>query len=133
MRAVYEGLAFAARDCYLATGSIPAEVRLGGGAARSKAIRVILASVLGADVRTVKREETGAAGAVMMAAVNLGLYPDLASCAEAWVTPSLGEATPPDPTLVPLYAELFDVYRSIRQAMPSSWARLNAIRLERTP
>jgi erythritol kinase (D-erythritol 1-phosphate-forming) len=133
MRAVYEGLAFAARDCYLATGSIPTEVRLGGGAARSRAIRVILASTLGADVRTVRREETGAAGAVMMAAVNLGLYPDLATCAEAWVTPSLGEATPPDPALTPLYADLFEVYRSIREAMPPSWARLNAIRQERTP
>ena len=72
MRAVYEGLAFAARDCYLATGSIPREVRLGGGAARSEAIRLILASALDAKVRTVGREETGAAGAVMMAAVNLG-------------------------------------------------------------
>ena len=42
-RSVFEGLAFAARDCYLASGSIPSEVRLGGGAARSKAMRVILA------------------------------------------------------------------------------------------
>jgi hypothetical protein len=33
-RAVFEGLAFAARDCYLASGSIPREVRLGGGIAR---------------------------------------------------------------------------------------------------
>ena len=38
-RAVFEGLAFAARDCYLASGSIPNEVRLGGGAARSRAMR----------------------------------------------------------------------------------------------
>ena len=28
MRAVFEGLAFAARDCYVAMGSLPAEVRL---------------------------------------------------------------------------------------------------------
>jgi erythritol kinase len=131
MRAVYEGLAFAARDCYLATGSIPREVRLGGGAARSKAIRVILASALGAEVRTVRREETGAAGAVMLAAVNLRHYPDLPACAEAWVTPSLGEATAPDPALQNLYGDLFPVYRSVREAMPASWAILNRARQER--
>ena len=45
-RAVFEGLAFAARDCYLASGAIPDEVRLGGGAARSKAMRAILAAAL---------------------------------------------------------------------------------------
>ena len=43
LRAVYEGLAFAARDCYAAIGAAPEEVRLGGGAARSEALRSILA------------------------------------------------------------------------------------------
>jgi erythritol kinase len=133
MRAVYEGLAFAARDCYLASGSIPAEVRLGGGAARSKAIRTILASVLGVPVRTVNREEAGAAGAVMMAAVQLGLYDDLASCADAWVTPALGGITAPDPALQSLYAGLFPIYRSIRESMPAAWANLNTVRKERMP
>ena len=133
MRAVYEGLAFAARDCYLATGSIPAEVRLGGGAARSKAIRKILAAVLGVPVRTVNREEAGAAGAAMMAARRLGLYPDLATSADDWVTPALGSATLPDPGLETLYAGLFPIYRSVREAMPAAWASLNAVRKERTP
>jgi len=84
-------------------------------------------------VRTVKREEAGAAGAVMMAAVNLGLYPDLAACAEAWVTPRLGEATAPDPGLLRLYDGLFSVYRTVREAMPPAWAALNSVRQERTP
>ena len=72
-RAVFEGLAFAARDCYLASGTIPHEVRLGGGAARSKAMRAILAAALNANVRTLSREELGASGAAMMAAVNIGV------------------------------------------------------------
>ena len=46
MRAVYEGLCFAARDCYAAMGAAPEEVRVAGGAARSLALRRILASVL---------------------------------------------------------------------------------------
>ena len=84
-RAVFEGLAFATRDCYLASGSIPNEIRLGGGAARSKAMRVILAAALDAKVRTLTREELGASGAAMMAAVNIGVYPDMNACADAWV------------------------------------------------
>ena len=35
MRAVFEGLCFASRDCYSAMGDIPREVRVTGGAARS--------------------------------------------------------------------------------------------------
>jgi erythritol kinase (D-erythritol 1-phosphate-forming) len=130
MRAIYEGLAFASRDCYLASGPIPAEVRLGGGAARSHAIRTILASTLGAAVRTVDREETGAAGAAMIAAVRLGAFPDLAACVDAWVTPSLGEATAPDPTLAGIYSKLFSVYRDVRAAMAPAWRSLAQIRQE---
>ncbi|TIV05854.1 MAG: carbohydrate kinase, partial [Mesorhizobium sp.] len=75
VRAVFEGLAFAARDCYAAMGPLPREIRLTGGAARSPALRNILgAAVGGADIRTSEREEAGAAGAAMIAAVCLGLY-----------------------------------------------------------
>jgi erythritol kinase len=124
MRGVFEGLAFAARDCYCASGAPPREVRLGGGAARSAALRSILASALGASVRTVKREETGAAGAAMIAAVCLGVYSDMAQCADAWVTPSLGETTEPDAMTSELYAKLFPIYRDIRTRMPPAWAAL---------
>jgi erythritol kinase (D-erythritol 1-phosphate-forming) len=131
MRAVYEGLAFASRDCFLATGSIPQEIRLVGGAARSSAMRAILASALGARVRTVKREETGAAGAAMMAALRLGLYSDLEQCAEAWVTPALGELTLPDSALSEIYRKLYSVYLEIRKTMPPAWKSLAHIREER--
>ena len=94
---MFEGLAFAARDCYLASGSIPREVRLGGGAARSRAMRAILAAALDANVRTLSREELGASGAAMMAAVNIGVFPNMRACAEAWVSPFLDKLTVPDP------------------------------------
>jgi erythritol kinase len=128
MRAVYEGLAFAARDCYLASGSIPAEVRLGGGAARSTALRSILASALGAKVRVVKREEAGAAGAAMMAALHLGLFADMPACAEAWVTPALGEFVFPDANLTKMYRELYLAYLAVREAMSPAWEKLAKIR-----
>ncbi len=129
-RAVFEGLAFATRDCYLASGSIPNEVRLGGGAARSKAMRAILAAVLNANVRTLTREELGASGAAMMAAVNIGAYPDMKACANAWVDPFLDKVTVPDPQLSAYYLKLYPIYRTIRAAMSPAWDHLGRLRQE---
>src|SRR5260370_1774010 len=130
VRAVFEGLAFAARDCYLASGSIPQEVRLSGGAARSRAMRAIVAAALDANVRTLSREEIGAAGAAMMAAVKIGAYADMRECAQAWVAPWLNEITIPDPQLSRLYSKLYPVYRMIRSAMTPAWDRLRPVRRE---
>ena len=129
-RAVFEGLAFAARDCYLASGTIPHEVRLGGGAARSKAMRAILAAALNANVRTLSREELGASGAAMMAAVNIGVYPNMDACAEAWVTPFLDKLTVPEPQLSEFYSKLYPIYRTIRGAMSPAWGHLGRLRQE---
>jgi len=128
MRSVFEGLAFAARDCYAAAGPTPAEVRLSGGAARSAAARAILSAVLDRPLRTVAREESGAAGACMIAATREGLFPDLAACADAWVTPFMGAAEPPDPALVATYAPLFERFRATREALAPTWAPLAELR-----
>lgn len=127
-RAVYEGLAFAARDCYAAMGQAPGEIRVTGGAARSAVLLRILASALQAPVRTMARAETGAAGAAMIGALSLGLYPGLAACAAQWATPHLGEATAPDPGLAKIYDAMFPVYKGLREAMPPTWAALRQVR-----
>ena len=121
MRAVYEGLGFAARDCYEAMGPVPAEVRITGGAARSKALRTILAAALGVPLRPSTREEAGAAGAAMVAAVATGFFPDMESCIARWVAPTLGEAIHPDPALARRYAALFPAYQAARRAAPPVW------------
>ncbi len=126
VRAVLEGLAFAARDCYTDMGDLPAEVRLAGGAARSEAMRGILAGVLNRPVRGIDREEAGAAGAAMIAAVQQGLYPDMAACAADWVAPYLAEAQPPDPALAAVYERLFPLYVRTRTALAPLWAPLAA-------
>jgi erythritol kinase len=93
-------------------------------------MRAILAAALDANVRTLSREEIGAAGAAMMAAVKIGAYADMRECVEAWVTPSLNEITVPDPGLSGLYSKLYPVYRTIRGAMPPAWAHLGQVRQE---
>jgi erythritol kinase (D-erythritol 1-phosphate-forming) len=126
MRAVFEGLGFAARDCYTAMGPIPSEIRVTGGAARSTALRLILASALGAKVRSVDREETGAAGAAMMAAVQQKLFPDMAACAATWVDAHLGELLHPDAELAGRYQTVFPHYVAARKAMPPVWRGLRS-------
>ncbi len=131
MRGVYEGLALAARDCYVAMGPIPREIRLTGGAARSSALKTILAAALNAPVRTVAQEEAGAAGVVMMAAVQQGIYPDISAATDAWVTPLLQEPEAPDPGLASAYDGLFDAYLRTRHAMVPVWAAQAAMRRAR--
>ena len=128
VRAIIEGLAFAARDCYAAMGDLPGEIRLTGGGARSEAMRAILAAVLDRPVRGIEREEAGAAGAAMIAAVQQGLYPDMAVCAAEWVTPRLGPAQPPDPSLVRTCERLFPVYVETRAALAPVWGALAVAR-----
>lgn len=121
MRSVYEGLALSARDCYDAMGVMPADIRLSGGAARSSALRSILAAALNAPIRGINREEAGAAGAAMISAVQLGLYADMSACVAEWVTPHLTEPENPDPQLAAYYSDLFDLYQATRNALAPTW------------
>lgn len=130
MRSVYEGLGFAAVDCYRSTGGIPPEIRIAGGAARSVAMRTILANVLGVPVRESARGEAGAAGAAMIAAVAIGACPDMATAVETWVRPALGEMIQPDPALAARYARLFPLYEKTRELMPEIWSGWAAQRRE---
>lgn len=128
VRAVTEGLGMAMRDCYAAMGPLPSELRLTGGAARSRSLRGILSASLNAPVRVSDRDEAGAAGAAMMAAVAIGAYPDMEGCIAEWVTPLLGAAEAPDPELVAAYARLFPAFSASRQALPPAWDALAAAR-----
>ena len=128
MRSVYEGLCFAARDCYSVMGSMPKEVRIAGGAARSKALRDILASVLKANIRVVAREEAGAAGVAMIAATQQKIYPSLSACVDQWVNPLIGQATLPDSGLAKAYDGAFAIYKETREAMRPIWHKAAAIK-----
>nr|WP_298685019.1 FGGY-family carbohydrate kinase [uncultured Dongia sp.] len=126
VRTVYDGLVLAARDCYTAMGQLPDEIRVAGGAKRSRALKTLLASGLGVPVRETAREEAGAAGAAMMAAVAIGAIPDMERAVADWVTPTLRGTIAPDPALKARYDELFPIYLKTRQAMPPLWADLAA-------
>lgn len=123
-RAVLEGLAYAARDCYQAMGKLPDEVRLSGGAARSRSLRRILGAALKAKTRTSEREETGAAGAAMMAAVSLGIYETMDACVADWVSPLLGDSEPYDRELAAIYDRRYPAFAEAQAALRPVWKTL---------
>lgn len=132
LRAVVEGLGMAMRDCYAAMGDMPSELRLTGGAARSRSLRGILSAAIHAPVRVSARDEAGAAGAAMMAAVAIGAYTDMDACIAEWVTPLLGQAEVPDPALVAAYDRLFPAFTAARHGLVPAWDALAAARHDRT-
>lgn len=120
-RAVLEGLAFAARDCFEAMGPVPDEIRLSGGAARSRALRQIFAAVTRSQTRTSARQEAGAAGAAMTAAVCLGVYPSMDACTAEWVDSLLGDVEGYDETLSAEYERLFPSFVDAHEALQPVW------------
>ncbi|MDE2384090.1 MAG: carbohydrate kinase [Alphaproteobacteria bacterium] len=128
VRSVIEGLGLAMHDCYAMMGGMPKELRITGGAARSGALRQIIAASVNAPVRVSSREEAGAAGAAMMAAVAIKAYPNMEACISEWVTPLLGAAEKPEPANAAHYAQLFEIYRDTRQQLAPMWKRLAAAR-----
>ncbi|MEM9628948.1 MAG: FGGY-family carbohydrate kinase [Pseudomonadota bacterium] len=124
MRAIYEGMAFAGRDCYRALDHKPEEIRLAGGAANSALCRKILAASVGAPVRIVERGEAGAAGSALTAAVSIGLYDNVADGLKDWVMPYLGDLEPVDEELAATYEKLFPAYRDGYLQMDGVWRTL---------
>ena len=129
LRAVFEGVALAARDCYAAMGPIPKEIRVTGGASRSAPLKTILGAALDARIVASAREETGAAGAAMIAALGVGAQSSIDACVDQWVRPLLRPGDPPNRALAARYDRLFPTFQRIRKAMPPSW---NALAKDKT-
>ena len=121
MYSVVEGLALAARDCYTSMGGAPTEIRLTGGAARSSSLRRLFANTLGASLRTCAREEAGAAGAAMMAALSIGQYRTMEDCVSDWVTPHLSKLEDFDTTEKTTMDTVYDTYQKTRTVLSDIW------------
>ena len=88
-RAVLEGVCFALRDSVTILkelGLMPSTLLLTGGGAKSRFIRQLQADVFGIPVTTVNREEGGAYGAALLAAVGAGAFPDLKTAVQQTLT-----------------------------------------------
>ncbi len=84
-RAVLEGVCFALRDSVSILqelGLAPQYLLLTGGGAKNPFIRQLQADIFGLPVTTVNREEGGAYGAALLAAVGAGAFPDLTAAVQ---------------------------------------------------
>lgn len=111
VRALYEGIAFALRDCresFAPSGQSFEEIRLIGGGARSAPWRQIIADVMGLEILQPGNGDASF-GAALVAGVGVGAFPS-AEAAVARCCRIVGRSAP-DPARVALYDRLFEIYR----------------------
>lgn len=119
LRAVYEGVALAARDCFSAI-PVPVELlRLTGGGARSELWCQIIADCLGVACEVPEGEETTAKGAAMLAGVASGVFSDYRDAVARAVT--VERVHGPDPNRKAEYDELYQLYRAVREGLDQAW------------
>lgn len=125
LRAVYEGVAFSLRDVLeliLQTGASPEVIHLSGGGSSSELWQQIHADILNREVRTLDyAEDASAVGAAMVAGVNIGLWSNIEDAVQNIRVRSITE---PVADNVPLYSELFEVYKDLYPALKPSFQRL---------
>lgn len=125
LRAVYEGVALAVRDCYESIPISTSEITLSGGGARSDVWARIIADVTGKVVKVPEGSEFGAKGAVLNGAVALGIYDSYHRAVEE--TLRFARTYEPDPANTRKYDELWQIYRQIYHDVWDAWDRLSSL------
>ena len=112
-RAVLEGVCFALRDSVTILkelGLMPSALLLTGGGAKSNFIRQLQADIFGLPVTTVNREEGGAYGAALLAAVGAGAFPDLKTAVQQTLTRA--PRTSPNAAMHRAYEPVYERFRT---------------------
>ena len=130
IRAIYEGVAFEHRghiDNLLRDRTRPLAARFAGGAARSPPWLEIFAAAIDLPLELAAANELGALGAAIIAAVGVGLYPDLETAVAAMT--SVRDRIEPDPALVGILSRRRATFNSLREALDPIWAAQSKRRL----
>lgn len=119
IRAVVEGLDFAFLDMLKALelgAGLKADVITAiGGGTRNEFWMQNKADISGCTVSTLEIEEATALGAAMLAGVGVGAYSSLDDAVQRVKKP--GKLFEPDSKLVPVYADLFQIYKELYPAL----------------
>lgn len=121
VRAIYEGVVFAIRDCYALTGQRVETIRFVGGGSRSRFWSQALADATGLPVEIPTGTEFGAKGAALLAGTAIGWFPTVRNAVES--TFSVARRHEPDPDLKPAYDAAFERYLVCRDAFIDGIAR----------
>lgn len=128
VRAVYEGVALAMRDCYEHIPGQTDAVLMGGGGARSDMWCQLFADCLGRRIDVPAGEEFGAKGAALLAGVGVGLYEDIESAVAQ--TTGVARTYHPTPDAAEKYDVLYDLYRETYEVMFDVWDRRESVLAE---
>ena len=123
--AIFEGVAFEHRwhiDRLLKGRTRPRAARFAGGAARSKPWLDIFAAAIDLPLELAAASELGALGAAIVAAVGVGLYPDLETAVAAMS--HVRGRIEPDRARVETMARRRASYGELVEALKPTWAKL---------
>ncbi len=128
-RAVYEGVAFAAKQAFEVTKKSSAVnsgvVYCGGGGFRSNEWNQIRSNVLGLPLKIIKSTEPGVMGAVTIAAKGVGIFPNLEKASEQLV--QFDEQCDPDPRHTEQLLKIFEIYSDAISQTAEIGRRLNSL------
>jgi sugar (pentulose or hexulose) kinase len=111
VRALYEGVAFAIRDCYAAINQPFDAIRLAGGGARSAFWSQMIADVTGNPTEVPTGSQFGAKGAALLAGIGIGWFSSVAeACAQTF---ALERRHEPNAATAQAYQEAFARYRAV--------------------
>jgi xylulokinase len=125
-RAVLEGVAFGLKDGFqlMAAAGLPSDrmqVRVSGGGAKSRLWRQILADVIGAPLLSTNSTEGAAYGAALLAAVGVGVYPDVRTACKQTIRTS--DATEPGAQAGD-YDHAYALYRGLYPALKETFTQI---------
>lgn len=127
LKAVYEGVAFSARDNYVRMPIAFDAVRAVGGGSRSRVWMQIWANVTGKRVYRMEAKECGALGAAAVAGTVAGVFSSLEEALGAMTR--VRECIEPDPKEAVVYDELYGLYVQLCRSLWESWDRAATIKL----
>jgi xylulokinase len=130
LRSVYEGLAYALRECIEVLG-LEGPLLVCGGGSDSDLLCAILADVTARDIVRQDEPEVGARGVAILAMTAVGLADDLADAARRLAPAS--RVFRPDAARVALYDEAYALFVSTRDALRPHWPSLRRLRERALP
>jgi sugar (pentulose or hexulose) kinase len=125
LRAVYEGVALAMRDCYEHLPTEADRVVVSGGGAGSTFWCQLFADCLDTTVAVPEGSELGARGIALLAGVALDAYPDIEAGLDAMT--GIDRSYDPRPEYAERYDEWYEVYRTTYEAMFDAWETRAAV------
>jgi L-xylulokinase len=122
---VYEGVAFehcGHLDHLLRGRKRPRAARFAGGAARSQPWLDIFASAMDFPLELSDANELGALGAAIIAAVGVGIYPNLNAASAAMTR--VARRVEPNPELSRILARRRRIFGALREQLSPAWSLL---------